>query len=177
MATTIETGYVYIVKGGTVTSDTISGSEGSSGSGTSATGVVKIHVGGNLTHNFANDIFFFPTPTTAYTPVPRVLNLGKVKEAVTVTGKLISIHNNVEENRTALEKKTDLLVLAKGQQPCTFVSGTVAGGNQREIYTDFNINKIQFKVLPTTPYATFNSNDVIQTIEVTLQGLLGESMT
>ena len=162
MATTIEEGYVYLTSSPFTDNDTITDSEGAT--------VVKILVGGNVSHNFQNDIFFTPIPSTDYSQDPKVLNLAKVKEAITVTGIFETYHNGVVESVDAKTKKTNLLTLAKGKQPITIVYGIDANSNQTK-HTDFNINKIQFKETPTTPYET-----VTERIEVTVQGLLGTSM-
>jgi len=164
---TIQEGYVYITNGN-VSGNTITG-------GTT----VKIWCGGNVTENGTNDIFFTPIPTTDKSKLdPKLLDLGKVKEAVTVTGFLRSQHKGVNESITALEQRDNLRALCKGPQPVTLVWGTYnATKTNQTKHTDFNINKWQFKFVPDTPFAMWSPGvEVWNKIEVTIQGLLGTSM-
>ena len=173
--TTISEGYVYITNG-SVNQNTITT--------TGSQKVVKLYCGGNVTENGTNDIFFTPIPTTNKDNLdPKILDLGKVKEAVTVTGFLRSVEGGVKEiiaesNVTALEQRDNLRALCKGEQPVTLVWGTYnATKTNQTSHADFNINKWQFKFVPTTPFARWSGSVVVwNKIEVTIQGLLGSTM-
>jgi len=163
---TIEEGYVYITNG-KLNQNTIIGGI-----------TVKIYCGGNVIENGTNDIFFNAIPNTSANPNPKLLNLSKIKEAVTVQGILKSQDRGTNESKTALEQRNDLLTLCKGKQPVTIVWGTYNSTKTNQIsYTDFNINKWQFKFVPDKPFALWSAGvNVWNHIEVTIQGLLGSSM-
>lgn len=167
MATTITEGYVYIVKNGvSISGDTIANSEGAT--------VVKILTGGSAIWNIANDIFFkYGYDTRSVDeggPDAQIMNLNKVKEAITITGLLLSVHNGVAESVNAITKLNNLRNIAKSKQPSQIVWGVDANSNQL-ISKLFNINKVQFKLVPDAAYST-----TYQKIEVTVQGLLGASL-
>lgn len=161
---TIEDGYVYVTSG-TLSQNTITG-------GTT----VKIWVGGNVTENGANDIFFNATPNTDVSQAsPKILNLARFKEAVTVAGFLRTQNRGTNETTTAVEQRDSLRTLCKGVQPVKIIWGTYNATKTNQIsHSDFNINKWQFKFVPDTPFVTWSAGiHVWNKIEVTLQGLLG----
>ena len=164
MSVTITEGYLFVTSA-SVSNDTINVDEGSS--------LCKIIGNKKVTHDYNNDLFFTPIPNLDSTPDPRVLNLAKTKEAVTVQGilKTNDISGSVG-SRTAIQKKEDLITLAKGKQPVTLVWGVYANSNQQK-HIDFNINKIQFdEVAGIVEEGTTRSQ-----IDVTLTGLLGSALT
>ena len=164
---TVEEGYAYVTSGA-VSQNTITGGS-----------TVKIWIGGNINEDGANDIFFNAIPNTDVSQAQsKVLNLGRFKEAVTVTGFLRTQHKGVNESTTAIEQRDALRALCKGTQPVTLVWGTYnATKTNQTSHADFNINKWQFKFVPDTPFVTWSAGvNVFNKIEVTLQGLLGSSM-
>lgn len=176
MAVTVTEGYVFVVDTNSKNSGYITYSSGDSINGSEGTHLVKIIMGGKAkgTHNFSNDIFFTPFPSTApSTQNPRVLNMNKIKEAITIQGVIRRRDiDGTANSRSVITRKTDLLTIAKAAQPITIVWGVDANSNQ-QVHTDFNINKIQFTEVAGK---VENQTTTIEQIEVILQGLLGTSM-
>ena len=150
---TIEDGYVYVTSG-TVSQNTITGGS-----------TVKIWVGGNVTENGANDIFFNAVPNTDVTQAEaKILNMGRFKESVTVAGQLRSRDRMKMEATTAIAQRDALRVLCKGTQPLKIAWGTYNATNTNRTYhADFNVNKWQFKFVPDTTFIVGGAHVVVGT--------------
>ena len=183
MAVTITEGYIFIVDTNTRNSGNLTYSSGDSIDGSEGTHLVKIIVPAKVTHNYNNDIFFSPFPSTAPSSSnPKVLNLNKIKEAITVQGVIRRRDLDGTTNTRAatasygegsvVQRKTDLLTIAKAAQPVTIVWGVDANSNQ-QVHTDFNINKIQ---LTEVAGKVEEQTTAREQIEVILQGFLGTGM-
>ena len=165
MTTTIIEGFVYITNSAFTSADVITANDGTS--------CVKIHGTASVTHDFNNDMFYLAIPNLTSTPNPKVNNMSKIKELISVMGVLKTSDTfDGSETRTAIQKKADLRILARGIQPVTIVWAVSANSNQQK-HTDFNITKVNFKELA----GDVDESTSREKITVIVSGLLATSLT